>query len=397
MQDISLLNEIDPEPKHHSKSFWLEMIFALLGAAALLIIFGSQYATGEIGLSASMENPSLVDPKDSIIINFNHPMVPSAVEKNFKITPEAEVQLSWENNYQKLKIKPIRYFNSGQNYTIEIKPQSAFSINRLMGKEADQVNFSFSVSEMPKVVSISPVSGEPNAKIDSIIIVKFDKPTTGYDINFAVEPAAGFDFTYDGGRQVFTLSSKDKLKYSTDYAVSVQEAVSEGDAEIKKLTEVFRANFKTESEPVVVPDPAPNAVVSETPNESIVAKIAEGKYIDINLAKQNLSIFEDGKLLGTYRVSSGKRGMATPAGTFKVMSKAPRAYSKKYKLYMPYWMQFTGAGHGIHELPEWPNGYKEGANHLGTPVSHGCVRLGVGPAARVYNWADVGTPIVIHY
>jgi lipoprotein-anchoring transpeptidase ErfK/SrfK len=59
-------------------------------------------------------------------------------------------------------------------------------------------------------------------------------------------------------------------------------------------------------------------------------------------------------------------------------------------------MQFTGAGHGIHELPEWKNGYKEGANHLGTPVSHGCVRLGVGPAAKVYGWAEVGTPIVIH-
>lgn len=397
MQDISLLNEIEPEPKHHSKSFWLELFFVLLGAAALLLIFGSQYATGEIGLSASMENGSLIGPKDSIIINFNHPMVPSAVEKNVKITPAAEVQFSWENNYQKLKIKPVRYFNPGTNYAIEIKPQSTFSINRLMRREVDPVNFSFSVSEMPKVVSVSPVSGEPGAKIDSNVIIKFDKPTAGYDINFAVGTANGFNFINDEERQIFTLSSKDKLKYSTDYAISVQEAVSEGGAETKKLPEVFRANFKTESEPVVVPDPAPNAVAPAAPDEFAIARIADGKYIDINLAKQNLSIFEDGKSLGTYRVSTGKRGMATPTGTFKVMSKAGRAYSKKYKLYMPYWMQFTGAGHGIHELPEWPNGYKEGANHLGTPVSHGCVRLGVGPAKTVYNWSDIGTPVVIHY
>ena len=59
---------------------------------------------------------------------------------------------------------------------------------------------------------------------------------------------------------------------------------------------------------------------------------------------------------------------------------------------MPFWMQFTGMGHGIHELPEWPGGYKEGAAHLGIPVSHGCVRLGIGPAQTVYNWADKGTP-----
>ena len=95
-------------------------------------------------------------------------------------------------------------------------------------------------------------------------------------------------------------------------------------------------------------------------------------------------------------VSSGKRGMETPTGEFKVMAKAVRPWSKEHGLFMPWFLQFTNLGHGIHELPEWPGGYKEGANHLGTPVSHGCVRLGIGPAKIVYDWADVGTPIVIY-
>jgi len=384
--------------KHHwYTSFWADVTWVLLGALALLFIFGSQYATGNIGLSTSMENASLIEPKDSVIINFSYPMVPAAVEKNIKVIPAAEVQFSWENNNQKLKIKPIRYFKPGENYAVEIKPQFAFSINRLMRKEADPVSFSFSVSEMPKVVSVSPASGEPNAKIDSNVAINFDKSTAGYDINFVVEPFNDFGFESDNGKKTFTILTGGKLAHAKDYAVSVREAVSDQENDSKKLLEVFRANFKTESEPVVVPDPAPNVVAPAVPDEAAIARIADGKYIDINLAKQNLSIFEDGKSLGTYRVSTGKRGMATPTGTFKVMSKAGRAYSKKYKLYMPFWMQFTGAGHGIHELPEWPNGYKEGANHLGTPVSHGCVRLGVGPAKTVYSWADIGTPIVIHY
>ena len=58
--------------------------------------------------------------------------------------------------------------------------------------------------------------------------------------------------------------------------------------------------------------------------------------------------------------------------------------------------QFTGVGHGIHELPEWPSGYKEGEAHLGIPVSHGCVRLGVGPAETMYHWAPIGTIVFIH-
>ncbi len=135
------------------------------------------------------------------------------------------------------------------------------------------------------------------------------------------------------------------------------------------------------------------------PDSSPIGGMYPGKYIEINIsAKQKLYLWNGNQLIGgPYSISSGKPGYYTPTGTFKIISKNPMAWSSKYGLYMPYWMQFTGAGHGIHELPEWPGGYKEGANHLGLRVSHGCVRLGVGPAAYVYNWAPIGTPIYIHY
>lgn len=121
-----------------------------------------------------------------------------------------------------------------------------------------------------------------------------------------------------------------------------------------------------------------------------------GRYIEIDISQQMLYIFEGTNLIGGYRVSTGKSTMPTPLGTFSVLNKNPRAYSAKYGLYMPWWNAITTAGHGIHELPEWPNGYKEGQGHLGIPVSHGCIRLGVGPAQTVYNFAPVGTPVFIH-
>lgn len=58
-------------------------------------------------------------------------------------------------------------------------------------------------------------------------------------------------------------------------------------------------------------------------------------------------------------------------------------------------MPFIGTQYGIHELPEWPNGVKEGTGHLGTAVSGGCVRLGIGPAKALYDWAEVGTEVEI--
>jgi lipoprotein-anchoring transpeptidase ErfK/SrfK len=129
----------------------------------------------------------------------------------------------------------------------------------------------------------------------------------------------------------------------------------------------------------------------------IEPKILQGQYIDINLADQVLSIFKDGKLLDSYPVSTGKSGMDTPTGTHAIASKCPRAWSQKYGLFMPYWMAITPDGvFGIHELPESPDGYTDGADDLGMPVSHGCVRLGIGPAERVYNWAKIGTPVLVY-
>lgn len=119
------------------------------------------------------------------------------------------------------------------------------------------------------------------------------------------------------------------------------------------------------------------------------------KSIFISLAHQRLEPRVEGIAIASYPVSSGLARTPTPTGTFKVLQKNPRAWSTAAKLWMPYWMHFSGRGHGIHELPEWPNGHKEGENHLGHRASHGCVRLGVGAAKKLYDWAPVGTPVII--
>lgn len=126
-------------------------------------------------------------------------------------------------------------------------------------------------------------------------------------------------------------------------------------------------------------------------------QILEGKYIDISLAHQNMVLFENGEIVDAFLISSGMRGMETPQGTFKIENKTSRAWSKAYSLWMPNWMAIVPSGKiGIHELPIWPGGYQEGAKHLGIAVSHGCVRLGPGSAKFVYDWTDIGTPVIVH-
>lgn len=119
------------------------------------------------------------------------------------------------------------------------------------------------------------------------------------------------------------------------------------------------------------------------------------KELRIVVSKQDMQQRIGGVTIATYKVSTGVTSTPTPLGEYSVRDKNPRAWSRVGQLWMPWWMGFSGRGHGIHELPEWPGGKKEGADHLGKPASHGCVRLGVGPAKILYDWAPIGTKVTV--
>ncbi|HSI20609.1 MAG TPA: L,D-transpeptidase, partial [Verrucomicrobiae bacterium] len=171
-------------------------------------------------------------------------------------------------------------------------------------------------------------------------------------------------------------------------------------AAVSKAAEDLLKTPKTSVEVAVVIKPTAEATAGE-----YKSGLFEGKYVYVNIKDQKLYRMNGQTMEKVYRISSGKWSTPTPRGTFKIAGKHPRAYSREYGLYMPYWQNFLGTSndgeelpigsYGLHELPEWPNGYKEGQGHLGTAVSHGCVRLGVGDAAEVYAWTETGTPVVI--
>jgi hypothetical protein len=121
------------------------------------------------------------------------------------------------------------------------------------------------------------------------------------------------------------------------------------------------------------------------------------KHIEVSLAKQILSYYLGKVEIGQFITSTGTKAHPTPKGTFVIANKSPNAWSHSAKLWMPYWMGLKGMKIGIHELPYWPNGVREGEKDLGHPASGGCIRLGRdGQAKTLYNWAEVGTPVVVN-
>ncbi|HBB36872.1 MAG: ErfK/YbiS/YcfS/YnhG family protein [Candidatus Moranbacteria bacterium GW2011_GWC1_45_18] len=361
-------------------------------AVGALTAFGMQLAiNSQKELSAKIANSGKIGPREKISIIFSDPVKPVSIEDGFSIFPEAKLKLFWAEKNQELDLNPVGNLKPGETYRVRIKTKEGIFKNR-----ENEINLFFQVESYPKVLKAEPGKENTSISITSDFKVFFDKATGDYDINFIIDPFDSFNFEANDEKTEFRIFPKDKLRYDTEYKMRITAKVA-GEEDSDSPKEIFTGSFRTEKKPYVAPVRNNSAVI---PDDQVVdrdAKISEGKYIDINLSKQHLSIFENSQRLGTFRISTGKRGMATPTGSFKIMAKRGRAWSNKYKLYMPFFMQFTGAGHGIHELPEWPGGYKEGAAHLGIPVSHGCVRLGVGPAETVYAFSDAGTPVVIHY
>lgn len=119
---------------------------------------------------------------------------------------------------------------------------------------------------------------------------------------------------------------------------------------------------------------------------------AKGKFIDANLATMKLTLFEDGQATRAYPVAAkgNPRSAPTREGQFSVLSKQQNHFSTLSHVWMPWSMQFSG-DYFIHQWPYWPNGTR-----ITSAYSAGCIRLFEGDAKEVFEWAQVGTPLVVH-
>ena len=106
---------------------------------------------------------------------------------------------------------------------------------------------------------------------------------------------------------------------------------------------------------------------------------ADAAKVDVSISKvsQKMSVKVDGETKYVWLVSTGAGKYATPSGKFKPFRMEKEHFSKEWDdAPMPNSVFFTGRGHAVH-----------GSYHtkrLGTPASHGCVRLAPANAAILF-------------
>ena len=113
------------------------------------------------------------------------------------------------------------------------------------------------------------------------------------------------------------------------------------------------------------------------------------RWIEIDLSKQRLIAWKGNRPIYAVIISTGKSSTPTPTGIFSIQTRyrTTRMSGDGYDVPdVPYAM-FYDRGYAIHGA-DWHNSF-------GTPVSHGCTNVAVNHARWLYNWASVGTPVVV--
>jgi hypothetical protein len=160
-------------------------------------------------------------------------------------------------------------------------------------------------------------------------------------------------------------------------------------------TALFAASTPALAAPAALPTPPS---LTDASVGATVAAMKPGQYlwapqvapdgpvtIVVSLAQQRAYAYRNGIPIGISTVSTGKKGHETPTGVFTLLQKNVDHKSNLYNnAPMPYMQRLTWDGIAMHA-----------GNLPGYPASHGCVRLPMEFAKKLYAITKLGLTVII--
>ena len=145
--------------------------------------------------------------------------------------------------------------------------------------------------------------------------------------------------------------------------------------------------------PTHTPDPTDTPVPYQEPAGVLIPGEVDDnqRWIDIDLTYQMVYAMTGDEVSNSFLVSTGTWQHPTVTGQYAIYVKYTAADMSGPGYYLPsvpYVMYFY-SGYGLHGT-YWHSNF-------GTPMSHGCINLRTDDAAWLFNFADIGTLVNIHY
>jgi lipoprotein-anchoring transpeptidase ErfK/SrfK len=170
------------------------------------------------------------------------------------------------------------------------------------------------------------------------------------------------------------------------------------------------ADLPTASTAPALEQVAGGLMVADTVLQQAMQTNLPEKALTISLKEQVVRAYDHGKVVFTTLATTGRPGLETDPGSFKVYAKnSPWTMHSPWPKGSPYWypdskvkmvMWFNG-GDGIHDA-YWRAYYGPGTQYqhydpLGENTgTHGCVNVPYSAEVWLWNWTPIGTPVIVY-
>ena len=323
---------------------------------------------------------------DVVTISFRLPISEQRARESFSIRPAIEGELVWLKEYRELRFVPFLGFNSDTLYTVAIDRRGQFFAQIVGGNQqlafqpaglpvkfnarvvGEESIYYITESGLKRERSIEVFLSYPGNKEEDIRVIDKDTLSLYPDntlIHLENDPSV---YKLENGKIHLIQNAEAFDVFGFDWGAIAPVSVIE-----------FNAYSK--GDPISIPAPA-------APHQSAV----EGKLIEIDLEEMKFTLWDSGKIVDEFPVAGKGNPVRGPTrkGLFSVLTKEVNHFSSLSKVWMPWSMQYSG-NYFIHEWPYWPNGAL-----ITSKYSAGCIRLNQGDAKKVYDFADIGTSILVH-
>jgi len=254
----------------------------------------------------------------------------------------------------------------------------------ILGVAIFALRYSRPLSVWPDKIDISP---------DGSLVINLNQPMLNWRLgnNISIEPPIKGQIIVDDFRRRIVFKPQDYLLAGQTYKV--------------KLRNLWSLNLIKKSQAEFIFYGQPSSVLATIKPAQLpkvhAANVAlgcdaqgpptmVGKIIDVDLVKKNIWLYDNGECVAKYEVHRyGGPSTPTPKGQFKVRTKEPNHFSSSALVWMPWSMNFNGDVF-LHGIPYFPNGAI-----LRGSYSHGCIQIPTDQAEKIYNFAQIGTPVFV--
>ncbi|RXT41909.1 L,D-transpeptidase [Bradyrhizobium betae] len=173
-------------------------------------------------------------------------------------------------------------------------------------------------------------------------------------------------------------------------AAGVIGTASQADAAFYYWTDYSDGSYGRQERHPEVPRQKPQKRSASGKKDIVAEKEAGTKpqgplVIVVSIDRQKVTVYDTHGVFAESPVSTGMKGHSTPMGVFSVIQKHKFHHSNIYSgAPMPYMQRITWSGVAMHAgvLP-------------GYPASHGCIRMPMAFAVKMWNWTKMGARVIV--